>query len=240
MHQSTDGNRLQKVLAAAGYGSRRACEVLIAQGRVRVNGEVAVLGRRVDAERDIVLVDNAIVAIKTGLVHYLLNKPVDVVTTMHDPEGRTTVADLVPDEPRVFPVGRLDYATEGLLIMTNDGELSHRLTHPSFGVDKEYLVHVEKAPSSSAVNRLRRGVELDDGKTAPAEVGVVGDRLLRITIHEGRNRQIRRMCEAVQCPVVRLARVRIGPIRDSWLRPGQWRPLSQDEVRRLAESVIER
>ncbi|MFP5376071.1 MAG: pseudouridine synthase, partial [Acidimicrobiia bacterium] len=175
------GERLQKVLARTGFGSRRACEQLIADGRVTVNGVVAALGRRVDVERDRVEVDGAAVGVRAGLVHYLLNKPRGVVTTAADTHGRPTVVDLVPARPRVFPVGRLDADTEGLLVLTNDGELAHRLTHPSFGVDKEYLAEVEGAPSRGAVRRLREGVTLDDGRTAPARVSILDDGVLRIT-----------------------------------------------------------
>jgi 23S rRNA pseudouridine2605 synthase len=144
---------------------------------------------------------------------------------------------LVPDDPRVFPVGRLDADTEGLLLLTNDGELTHRLTHPSFGVEKEYLAEVRGTPSRGALRALRDGVELDDGPTAPAKVAQPAPNLLRITIHEGRNRQVRRMCEAVGHPVVRLVRVRIGPLADPDLPPGAWRPLSTDEVRALERAT---
>ncbi len=233
-----EGVRLQKVLAQAGLGSRRTCDELIERRRVRVNGEVAVLGQRVDPEVYVVEVDGAQIGVRPGLVHYLLNKPAGVITTAADTHGRHTVVDLVPSEPRVFPVGRLDAATEGLLLLTNDGDLAHRLTHPSYGVDKEYLVEVAGEPSRGVVRRLREGVELDDGITAPAKVAVLGDRLLRITIHEGRNRQVRRMCEAVGTPVVRLVRTRIGPLADRTLAPGEWRPLTQDEVRALERATV--
>jgi 23S rRNA pseudouridine2605 synthase len=229
--------RLQKVLARAGFGSRRACEELIVAGRVTVNGSPAELGARVDPETDDVAVDGVPVSVREGLVYYLLNKPAGVVTTASDPQGRPTVIDLVPLEPRVFPVGRLDADTEGLLLLTNDGDLTHRLTHPSFGVEKEYLVEVTGAPGAAAVNRLRKGVTLEDGLTAPARVGRVGTSALRITIHEGRNRQVRRMCAAVGHPVVRLVRTRIGPVADRALGPGQWRPLTQAEVRGLATAA---
>jgi 23S rRNA pseudouridine2605 synthase len=232
--------RLQKVLAQAGVGSRRACEELIAAGRVRVNGEVAALGARVDRDHDLVEVDGAAIGVREGLAHYLLNKPAGVVTTASDPQGRPTVVDLVPAEPRVFPVGRLDADTEGLLLLTNDGELAHRLTHPSFGVDKEYLAEVEGEPSRGAIRRLRQGVELEDGLTHPATVSAGGPRVLRITIHEGRNRQVRRMCAAVGHPVRRLVRVRIGPVTDHRLPPGQWRPLTRDEVRALERAAVPR
>lgn len=229
--------KLQKVLAAGGVASRRACEVLIAEGRVRVNGEVAKLGQRVDAEQDVVEVDGALVSLRAGLVHYLLNKPAGTITTADDPQGRPTVVELVPAEPRVFPVGRLDAATEGLLLLTNDGELAHRLTHPSYGVEKEYLAMVDGAPTNAAIRRLREGVELDDGPTAPAKVARVEPNVLRIAIHEGRNRQVRRMCEAVGHPVVRLVRTRIGPLADRRLPPGGWRVLEPAEVQALARAA---
>jgi 23S rRNA pseudouridine2605 synthase len=232
-----DGIRLQKVLAQAGLGSRRVCEDLIDARRVRVNGDVAVLGRRVDPEVDVVEVDGAQIGVKAGLVHYLLNKPAGFITTASDPQGRPTVVDLVPSDPRVFPVGRLDADSEGLLLLTNDGDLTHRLTHPSYGVDKEYLVEVEGEPHRGALSRLREGVELDDGRTAPAKVALLDGRLLRITIHEGRNRQVRRMCDAVGFPVLRLVRTRIGPLTDRTLKPGAWRALTQDEVRSLERAA---
>jgi 23S rRNA pseudouridine2605 synthase len=237
---SPAGERLQKVLAQAGLGSRRACEELIAEGRVTVNGVVATLGTRADAETDAIEVDGARLAVRQDLVHYLLNKPDGVVTTAADPQGRRTVVDLVPAEPRVYPVGRLDIDTEGLLILTNDGELAHRLTHPSFGVDKEYLADVEGTPSRGALRRLREGVDLDDGRTAAAKASLVGDHTVRLTIHEGRNRQVRRMCEAVGHPVRRLVRVRIGPVADRRLPPGAWRPLAQDELRALERAAASR
>lgn len=231
------GERLQKVLAQAGIGSRRACEILIEEGRVSVNGEIAQLGRRVDPAHDVVEVDGSQIGVRPGLVHYLLNKPAGVVTTAADTHGRPTVVELVPAEPRVFPVGRLDVDTEGLLLLTNDGDLAHRLTHPSFGVDKEYLATVEGRPSRATLRRLREGVELEDGLTAPAKASELSPGLLRITIHEGRNRQVRRMCEAVGHPVQRLVRVRIGPLVDRQLAPGEWRALSQDEVRTLERAA---
>ena len=228
-----EGERLQKVLAHVGFGSRRVCEDLIADERVTVNGEVAELGRRVDPERDRVEVDGVAVSVRPGLVHYLLNKPRGVVTTASDPQGRATVVQLVPAEPRVFPVGRLDADTEGLLVLTNDGDLAHRLTHPSFGVEKEYLAEVQGTPAPAALRRLREGVDLEDGRTAPAKVALVPPNGLRIVVHEGRNRQVRRMCAAVGLPVVRLVRTRIGRLADRSLAPGQWRPLTPEEVRAL-------
>jgi 23S rRNA pseudouridine2605 synthase len=202
-----------------------------------VNGEVAVLGRRVDVERDIVAVDGVPVGTRPDLVHYLLNKPAGVVTTASDPQGRPTVVELVPSAPRVFPVGRLDAATEGLLLLTNDGELANLLAHPRHGVDKEYLATVEGTVSPGALRTLREGVELDDGITAPAAVSQPEPGVLRIVIHEGRNRQVRRMCEAVGHPVVRLVRTRIGPLRDPALSPGSWRTLGVAEVRALGEAA---
>ena len=237
--QLPGGDRLQKVLAATGWGSRRSCEELIAAGRVTVNGEIAVLGRRVDAEHDRIEVDGAPVGVRPGLVYYLLNKPTGVVTTAKDPHGRPTVVDLVPHEPRGFPVGRLDADTEGLLLLTNDGDLAHRISHPSHGVDKEYLVRVKGQLTAGDLRRLREGVELDDGLTAPAEASQPAPGVVRLTIHEGRNRQVRRMCEAIGHPVQRLVRTRIGPIVDRSLRPGDWRELSTGERRALSEAVAE-
>ena len=234
------GERLQKVLAAAGLGSRRACEILIEEERVTVNGDVAVLGRRVDPETDRIEVDGVRVPTRPGLVTYLLNKPRGVVTTASDPQGRPTVVELVPSEPRVFPVGRLDTDTEGLLLLTNDGDLAHRLTHPSFGVEKEYLAQVEGSPSPAALRRLREGVELEDGRTAPAKATLVAPGVIGLVIHEGRNRQVRRMCEAVGHPVGRLVRTRIGPLAERRLKPGAWRVLDLEEVRALEAAALPR
>ena len=231
------GERLQKVLATRGWGSRRVCEDLISAGRVTVNGEVAVLGRRVDTNSDVVEVDGVPIGVKPGLVHYLLNKPRGVVTTASDTHGRPTVVEIVPSEPRVFPVGRLDADTEGLLLLTNDGDLAQRLTHPSHGVDKEYLAEVEGVVAQGELRALREGIELDDGMTAPAEVSQPSPGVLRITIHEGRNRQVRRMCEAIGHPVRRLVRVRIGTIHDRSLQPGEWRELTPAELKAVAEDL---
>jgi len=236
----TGGVRLQKALAQTGLGSRRACEELVAAGRVRVNGEVAELGRRVDVDADRITVDGVPIAVQPGLVYYLLNKPAGVVSTAADPQGRPTVTGLVPPEPRVHPVGRLDTSSEGLLLLTNDGELTFRLTHPSFGVEKEYLVAVEGDPRPGALRRLRHGVELEDGRTAPAQVARLDGGALRITIHEGRNRQVRRMCDAVGHPVRRLVRTRIGPLQIGNLAPGSWRPLDPMELHDLERAASAR
>ena len=195
------------------------------------------LGRRVDPERDRIEVDGVPIGVRPGLVYYLLNKPAGVVSTASDPEGRPIVTELVPPVPPVHPVGRLDAASEGLLLLTNDGDLTFRLTHPSFGVEKEYLVSVAGTPSSGALRSLRQGVHLDDGTTAPAKVSRPEPSVLRITIHEGRKRQVRRMCEAVGHPVTRLVRTRIGPLRDPRLRPGEWRELTKAEVRELERAA---
>jgi 23S rRNA pseudouridine2605 synthase len=233
-----EGERLQKVLARLGFGSRRLCEELIADGRVTVDGIVAELGGRVNVDADVVVaVDGAPVGVRPDLVHYLINKPAGVITTADDPQNRPTVVEMVPCEPRVFPVGRLDSDTEGLLLLTNDGQLAHRLTHPSFGVEKEYLAEVKGQPSRGAIRQLRDGVELEDGPTARARVSALQPSMLRITIHEGRNRQVRRMCEAVGHPVTRLVRTRIGPIVDPKLKPGEWRELRREEVRALEVTV---
>ncbi len=231
------GERLQKVLSAAGVASRRQCEIYIAEGRVTVDGEVAELGRRVDPEHARIELDGVPVSVAPGLVHYLLNKPAGVVSTASDPHGRPTVVSLVPAEPRVYPVGRLDMDTEGLLLLTNNGELTHRLTHPSYEVPKEYLAEVSGRITPRALQLLRTGVDLDDGPTAPAKVSTPAPGLLRIVIHEGRNRQVRRMVAAVGCEVTRLVRTRIGPIADPRLAPGHWRPLEGDERRALERLV---
>lgn len=231
------GERLQKVLARVGLGSRRVCEDLIDEGRVTVNGEVAELGRRVEVESDLVEVDGAPIGVRPDAVYYLLNKPAGVVTTASDPQGRPTVIGLVPAEPRVFPVGRLDLETEGLLLLTNDGELANRIAHPSHGVEKEYLAEVEGEPGRAVLRRLREGVELDDGVTAPAQAALVSPTLVRLTIHEGRNRQVRRMLDAVGHPVRRLIRTRIGPLTDRRLAPGTWRDLTADERRAIERAV---
>jgi 23S rRNA pseudouridine2605 synthase len=208
---------------------------LIEEGRVTVNGQPARLGQRVDVTRDAVAVDGVAVGVLPGLVYYLLNKPSGVVTTAADTHGRETVLDLVPVEPRVFSVGRLDLLTEGLLILTNDGELAQALAHPSHGVEKEYLAEVEGEVSPAALRALREGVEIEPGvTTAPAKVSRRAPNVVRIVIHEGRNRQVRRMCEAVGNPVTRLVRTRIGPLSDARLAPGAWRALTKEEVRQLA------
>ena len=239
MPELHEGERLQKVLAARGFGSRRTCEALIAEGRVSVNGEIAVLGRRVEEDRDLVVVDGAPVGIRPDLVYYLLNKPRGAICSAADEYGRGTVLDLVPSSPRVHSVGRLDADSEGLLLLTNDGELTAWLTHPRHEVDKEYLVVVE-APSTgvsrAAIRSLRDGVELDDGPTLPAAVSQVEPGVLKIVLREGRNRQIRRMCDVVGYPVTRLVRTRIGPIIDRSLAPGSWRSLSDAELRAFGDA----
>jgi 23S rRNA pseudouridine2605 synthase len=238
-----DGERLQKVLARAGLGSRRAAEGLIADGRVTVDGEVARLGQRIHPEQAHVEVDGVPIAVREGVVYYLLNKPRRVVTTARDPEGRPTAVELVPAEPRVFPVGRLDYETEGLLLLTNDGELAQLVTHPRHGIEKAYLAEVSEVPTRATIRTLRDGVALDDGPTAPARVRLVQDQgdtaALEIVVREGRNRIVRRMCEAVGHPVRRLVRTRVGPITDRRLAPGAWRPLRPREVQALYRAATE-
>ena len=221
------------MLSAAGICSRRHAEDLIREGRVTVNGAVAQLGQKASPDDEIRL-DGAPVLARQEKVCYLLNKPPGVVTTLSDPQGRPSVAvftDALPE--RVYPIGRLDRDSEGMLLLTNDGDLANLLAHPSHGVPKEYLAEVAGAPSPGAVRALRQGVQLDDGPTAPAVVGTVAPGVLRITIHEGRNRQVRRMCAAVGHPVRRLVRTRIGPVADPSLRPGRWRPLTVAEVQSL-------
>lgn len=233
----SEGERLQKVLAKAGVGSRRAVEEMIAAGRIKVNGVKAVLGRRVDASKDVVEVDGSRVPLGADLRYYMLNKPVGVVSTADDPEGRPTVLEYVEVPDRLWPVGRLDIETEGLIILTNDGDLTHHLTHPSFEVPRTYLAEVKGSVKERTLRALARGVDLEDGGTAPAQVDLLdrmaGSALIEITIHEGRNRQVRRMFEAVGHPVVRLARTAVGPVRLGRLKPGDLRRLSPEEVRSL-------
>jgi 23S rRNA pseudouridine2605 synthase len=238
-----DAERVQKVLARAGFGSRRQAEELVRTGRVTVDGAVARLGDRVDPAAARVCVDGVPVPTAPDLVYYLLHKPARVVTTAHDPEGRRTVVELVPDEPRVFPVGRLDYDTEGLLVLTNDGDLAQLVTHPRHGIEKMYLAEVSGVPSRATIRALREGVALEDGPTAPARVRLVQDlgdnAALEVVVHEGRNRIVRRMCEAVGHPVRRLVRTRVGPIADRRLAPGSWRVLRPREVRALYAAATE-
>lgn len=230
--------RLQKVMAHAGVASRRKSEEIIQQGRVTVNGTVVTeLGTKVDPERDTITVDGKPLNLIEEYTYIALYKPPDVITTADDPWDRPTVLDLVDVDQRIYPMGRLDADSEGLVLLTDDGELTHRLTHPSFEHEKEYHVRVSGRPSKDRVECLRSGVHLEDGMTAPAEVEVLrhesGDTWLRMILHEGRNRQIRRMADAIDHPVKRLVRVRMGPILLGDLMPGQWRHLSASEVQEL-------
>jgi 23S rRNA pseudouridine2605 synthase len=233
--------RLQKILSAAGVASRRASEQMILEGRVMVNGEtIRELGAKADPEKDSIKVDGR--RIKTDVAHryVVLYKPKGYVTTRKDPEGRRTVMDLIGEGPYIYPVGRLDYDTEGLLLLTTDGELAARLMHPRHEVDKEYEVIVLGAPDARALEKLKKGVFIEGGRTSPAHVhvgttvkGHKPTTLLKITIREGRNRQIRKMCSAVGLPVRDLRRIRMGPITLGRLKPGQWRDLTPAEVKRL-------
>jgi pseudouridine synthase len=229
--------RLQRTLARAGLGSRRGSEELIKAGRVEVNGRLAELGDRVDPERDEVRVDGRRVSVDPGLRYVALHKPKGVTTTMRDRHAERDLRDFLPEGPRVFPVGRLDRDTEGLLLLTNDGDLAHRLAHPRHGVEKEYLAEVDGSPTAARIGRLRRGVELDDGiaKAVDARsVGRAGGRFaVRVVMTEGRKREVRRMLEAVGLPVRRLVRTRVGPVRLGRMKAGELRDLSHDEVRDL-------
>jgi len=234
--------RLQKYLAEAGIASRRAGEELILAGRVRVNGEVVYeLGTTVDSSRDRVEVDGQEIRPEPK-IYVLLYKPRGYVTTARDPQGRRKVTDLVAGAGgRVFPVGRLDYDSEGLLLLTNDGELAYRLTHPRFHVPKTYHVVLDRSPGPAALRAIARGVELDDGLTAPAGVRLVrrdgGEALVEMTIHEGRKRQVRRMWAALGFEVQRLKRVRMAGLELGGLEPGRWRHLRTTEVRELRKLV---
>ena len=246
------GQRLQKVLAHAGVASRRACEQLIADGRVSVDGiSVTEAGVRVDPLTQEIRVDGSRILTNPELITLMLHKPAGVVTTMEDPEGRPTVAQYgrdylaehpeLPDSLRLVHVGRLDTETEGLLLLSNDGELSHRLMHPSFEIAKTYVAIVEGQVEPWVPRKLRRGIELEDGEAKADRVTVKdsGPRgsIVEITLHSGKNRIVRRMLDAVGHPVTRLARTRLGPLRLGNLRPGQTRPLSGEEIAALQQEV---
>lgn len=236
--------RLQKFLARAGVASRRASEQLIVQGRVAVNGSVVTeLGTKVNPDTDIVTVDGDTVTLSEDQCVLMLHKPAGYLTAMKEDRGRRCVAQLVPTQqyPGLFPVGRLDFDTTGLLLFTTDGELGNALLHPSFHVDKEYHAWVEGYPNKSALLALRNGVKLQDGMTAPAQVSLVkqdaNKTLLSITIHEGRKRQVKRMCAAVGHPVVTLHRSKFGPLELGNLPVGKYRILNPDEVQALKASI---
>jgi 23S rRNA pseudouridine2605 synthase len=232
--------RLQRSLARAGFGSRRACEDLIRDGRVRVDGRVAVLGDRADPSRSTITVDGVRIAADPALRYYALNKPRGVTTTLGDSHARRTLAEFIPKGPRLFPVGRLDRDSEGLLLLTNDGRLANRIQHPRFGIEKEYLAEVSGHPGRGVPNRLTSGVRLDDGPARAVAARLVGTKggtaALRVVMVEGRKREVRRMMEAVGHPVVRLVRTRIGPLRLGSLRVGESRQLAPEEVRSLFEA----
>ena len=231
--------RLNAFLARAGVASRRRADELILAGRVRVNGEPGELNTVV-GKHDVVKVDGKRVELQP-LAYVLLNKPSGVVTTASDPRGRRTVVDLVPAEPRVVPVGRLDVDTTGALLLTNDGDLAHRLAHPRYGVSKVYEADVAGSPSPDDLALLRDGLELDDGPTAPADARIVSrgarDSRIELTLHEGRKHQVKRMCEAIGCPVRSLHRARYAALDVDGLAPGEWRALTSAEVAALRRCV---
>ena len=237
--------RLQKILSQAGVASRRASEQLMLEGRVTVNGvAVRELGTKADPSKDDIRVDGRRIRIVEQHRYILLNKPRGYVTTRSDPQRRPTVIDLLGGvREYVYPVGRLDFESEGLLLLTNDGDLAARLTHPRHGVARVYEARVLGRPDDHDLQRLSRGVTIDGRRTLPAEVALAPSRrdahgtTLTITLHEGRNRQVRRMCEAIGHPVEHLKRIAIGPLRDARLKPGQWRDLHDDEVRKLRNAA---
>jgi pseudouridine synthase len=240
--------RLQKILSAAGIASRRTAETLITQGRVSVNGTtVTELGTKADVTADEIRVDGRRIKAPGRARYILLNKPRGYITSRSDPQHRPTVIDLLAKggvREYIYPVGRLDYDSEGLLILTSDGDLAARLTHPRHGVEREYEVRVRGVPERRLIDRLSRGIPIDGRRTAPAGVRLLRtieatagtQALLSLVIREGRNRQVRKMCDAIGHPVVRLRRVRIGPIADDRLKPGQFRDLSEKEIRGLKTS----
>ena len=231
--------RLQKILSQAGVASRRASEKLMLEGRVSVNGAtVTELGTKADIATDDIRVDGRRIRAPERHRYLLLNKPRGYVTTRSDPQKRPTVIDLLEGvREYIYPVGRLDYDSEGLLILTNDGELAARLTHPRHGVTRVYEARVLGQPDAHDISRLSKGVTIDGRRTEPAEIVPLGPSQLRVTVREGRNRQVRKMCEAIGHPVTELRRVAIGPIRDPKLMVGQWRELTPQEVERLRKAT---
>lgn len=235
--------RLQKILSRAGIASRRQAEELIRTGQVKVNGKVVTeLGTKANPHTDRITVKGRTLPFAEPPVYILLHKPVGVVTTLSDPEGRPTVTEYLPRvRQRVFPVGRLDFHSAGLLLLTNDGELALRLTHPRYGIEKTYRVKVRGIPTGESLRRLSRGIYLEEGKTGPAIIKPVRSSetkcWLEISIREGRKREIRRMCEAIGHPVEKLTRVRMGPLQLGRLIPGESRPLTEQEIRTLRRAV---
>lgn len=237
--------RLQKILARAGYGSRRACEELIRQGRVLVNGQVAQLGQKADPDRDRITVDGKPVKTQRTHTYIVLHKPRGVLSDEGDGSGRLpTVRELVPLPGHLFPVGRLDLRSEGLILLTDDGELANQLTHPRYAHEREYLVLVEGEPSEETLEQWRRGVFLDGRLTAPAQVAIAGREegktWLQVILREGRKRQIRRVGAMLGHPVLRLIRVRIGTLRLGDLQPGEWRALTPEELQELRRALTSR
>ncbi len=234
--------RLQKFLAQAGVASRRGAEEMILQGRVDVNGQKAEIGLRIDPEKDQVHLDGKPISSQQNLVYIAFYKPRGCITSARDPQGRKTVFDYLPEfESRIFPVGRLDYDAEGLLLLTNDGELSNRLLHPRYGISKIYSVKVKGRPDAKTLERLRSGVDLEEGTTSTAGVEIIeelpGAVWLRIVLHQGWNRQIKRMGEAVGHAVLKIKRVAYGPVRLGSMKPGEHRPLRSDELKRIFEQA---
>lgn len=233
--------RIQKAIANAGLMSRRAAEDAIAEGRVRVDGEAVELGDRVDVASQSLTVDGVPVPVAPDVETHLLYKPVGVISTADDPRGRMTVVDLVPSDKRLYPVGRLDSDSEGLILVSNDGELTNRVTHPSFGISKTYLALISGRPSAKQLRLLTEGVSLDDGAASAVSARMIdqsetGRSLVEIVMVEGRNREVRRMFDALGYEVLQLVRTAIGPIKDPDLSPGDSRVLTADEIQKLLGS----
>lgn len=237
------GERLQKYMARCGIASRRGCEEIIAQGRVSVNGEmIQEMGRRINPQFDDIRVDGKIISPESKSIYIILNKPAEYITSVSDPQGRPTVLDLVEDiSERIYPVGRLDYDSEGLLMLTNDGELAYRLTHPKYEIKKQYNVIARGDPDIRAIKMLEGGVDIDGYLTKPANIVKLGMKgnssIFQVTIHEGRNRQVRRMFETIGHPVIYLKREKFGNISLGSLELGRWRYLSTGEIEDLMDLV---
>ncbi|MBU7315929.1 pseudouridine synthase [Paenibacillus oleatilyticus] len=238
-------DRLQKVLAEAGVASRRKCEELITAGRVEVNDKVVTtLGVKVDPSQDFIKVDGKPIR-RQSKVYVIFNKPKGVITSAQDPEGRKTVTEFFKNiKQRIYPIGRLDYDTEGLLLLTNDGEFAHLLTHPKHHVPRTYLATVKGVPHGSLLDKLKNGIQLEDGMTAPAEVEYqdvrpeTNEAVVKITIYEGRNRQVRRMFDAIHHPVIKLKRIQFGPLQLSGIPRGKFRHLTPQEVNELRQEAL--
>lgn len=231
--------RLQKYMARCGVASRRKCEEIISEGRVSVNGKLVKEIIMVDEKTDVVRVDGKVIGLADKYVYIMLNKPVGIITSARDQFGRKTVTEIINIKERVYPVGRLDYDTSGLLLLTNDGDITYKMTHPSHEIEKVYSARIKGIPTNEELERFKKGLRIEEYTTAPADIKLLSQyensSLAQITIHEGRNRQVRKMCSAINHPVIELKRIRMGKIEIGDLKPGEWRNLTKAEIEYLKE-----